>query len=223
MGLPKVTRCLEYSIGHFQQALRHADAARGDEPAALADPLHAEREALADFAQDVVFRHAHVLEEQFRWPPPAHGVDGARSPARRDRPGSGHAAVWGGFVRSVTAKTIVKSASLPPVINTFSPLMTQSFAILDAVAADVGCVRACARLGHREARVAFALDGRIEIFLLLLLIGVVEDVVGVAAEAERHERAPDLGHDQRLHHGRQVHPAELLGRATAPRSRTTSP
>src|SRR5258708_19645844 len=32
---------------------------------------------------------------------------------------------WGGFVRSVTAKTMVKSASLPPVINTFCPLMTQ--------------------------------------------------------------------------------------------------
>src|SRR5260370_18207068 len=39
----------------------------------------------------------------------------------------------GGLLRSVTAKTIVKSASLPPVINTFCPLMTQYLPSLTAL------------------------------------------------------------------------------------------
>src|SRR5260370_11138625 len=39
----------------------------------------------------------------------------------------------GGFVRSVTANTIAKSASLPPVINTFCPLITQWLPSLTAV------------------------------------------------------------------------------------------
>ena len=40
---------------------------------------------------------------------------------------------WGGLLRSVTAKTMAKSASLPPVIKTFCPLMTQCLPSLTAV------------------------------------------------------------------------------------------
>src|SRR2546423_15328899 len=40
---------------------------------------------------------------------------------------------WGGLLQSVTAKTMAKSASLPPVIKTFCPLMTQCLPSLTAV------------------------------------------------------------------------------------------
>ena len=52
---------------------------------------------------------------------------------------------------------------------------------------DVRGVRAGARLGDREAGDPVALDGREQVLLLLLLVGVVQDVVRLAAEPERHE------------------------------------
>ena len=82
-----------------------------------------ELEALADLAEDVLVRHAYVVEDQRRRAPLAHRRDRLGLPAHvavdeeaGDPPASG----------STTAKTIMKSASLPPVMNVFSPLITQS-------------------------------------------------------------------------------------------------
>ena len=54
---------------------------------------------------------------------------------------------------------------------------------------DVAGVGARARLGDREAAATRALDGRPQVGVLLLVVGVEQDVVGVAAELERHEGA----------------------------------
>ena len=51
----------------------------GDDVAALADPLHAEVEALAGLAEDVALGHADVVEDQRGRAALAHGLDRAPS------------------------------------------------------------------------------------------------------------------------------------------------
>ena len=85
-------------------------------------------------------------------------------------------------------------------------------AVADGGGADVAGVRPGAGLGDREAADLVAVDGRDEVALLLLVVGGVEDVVGVAAEAERHERPAELRLHQRRHDRAERHPAVLLRR-----------
>ena len=84
---------------------------------------------------------------------------------------------------------MAKSASLPLVMNVFSPLSIQSSPSRRARSLDVRGVRAGAGLGDGEAGDPVALDRGDQELLLLLLVGVVQDVVGLAAEPELHERA----------------------------------
>ncbi len=122
--------------------------------------------------------------------PLAHGVDRRATSSPRSRSTRKQVTPPSApFSLSVTAKTMTKSASLPPVMNVFSPLITHSSPSRRRDGADVARVRAGTGLGDREARLSRSpLDRRAQVALLLLLVGVEEDVVGVAAEAERHER-----------------------------------
>ena len=92
-------------------------------------------------------------------------------------------------------------------------------AVADGGGPDVARVRAGAGLGDREAADLVAVDRRQEVALLLLVVGAVEDVVGVAAEAERHEGPAELRLDQGRHHRAERHPAVLLGRLHAEEAR----
>jgi hypothetical protein len=80
-------------------------------------------------------------------------------------------------------------------------------------------VRPGAGLGDGEAALPLPLDGRDEVGLALLLVGVVQDVVGVPAELERHERPTELALDERRHHRPEVHPAVRLRRQQTPETR----
>ena len=89
------------------------------------------------------------------------------------------------------AKTMVKSASLPPVMNVFSPLMIQSSnRPCGRVVRIVGGVRPGAGLGDREAGDLVALDGRQQVLLLLLVVGVEQDVVGITLDQVRSSTSP---------------------------------
>ena len=81
--------------------------------------------------------------------------------------------------------------------------------------AQVAGVRPGAGLGDREAADLLALDRRHQVLRPLLLVGVEQDVVGLAAELELHERPAELDLDQRRHHRAEAHAAVLLGRLDA--------
>src|SRR5579884_1015647 len=216
-GLAEGDALLGVFNGHFQQAFRRADAARGNEPAALADPLHAEREALADFAQHVVFGDAHVLEEEFGGRPAAHGVDGARGPAHGavDQEAGDPSvlrrlcAVGDGEDHGEIGLIAVGDKYLLPVDD-------PGVAIFDGAGANGRGVGTRARLGEREARAALALDGRDQVLLLLLLVAQVEDVVRAPAEAEGDKRAPHFHGDEGRHDRAEVRAAILLWRVDTP-------
>ena len=76
--------------------------------------------------------------------------------------------------------------------------------------ADVARVRAGAGLGDREAAAPSALDRGPEVGVLLLVVGLEEDVVRVTAELERYEGPAQLNLEQRVHHRAQTHPAVPL-------------
>ncbi len=82
--------------------------------------------------------------------------------------------------------------------------------------ADVARVRARPGFGDREAGAPLTLDGGDQVALLLLVVGRVQDVVGVTAEPERHEGPAALHHQDRGHDRAEVHAAVLLGRVHAP-------
>ena len=92
-------------------------------------------------------------------------------------------------------------------------------AVADGGGPDVARIRAGAGLGDGEAADLVAVDRRQEVALLLLVVGAVEDVVGVAAEAERHEGPAELRLDQGRHHRAERHPAVLLGSLHAEEAR----
>jgi hypothetical protein len=90
---------------------------------------------------------------------------------------------------------MTKSASLPFVMNVFSPVMIQSSPFRPGP--DAAGIGARARLGDREAAAAVAVNGGDEVLLLLFLGPGVEDVVGGAAEPEGDEGAAGLHRDDR--------------------------
>src|SRR6266536_3424584 len=120
---------------------------------------------------------------------------------------------------SVTAKTITKSASLPPVMKVFSPLITHWSPSRRARVRMLRASEPASGLGDREAGAALALDRGDQVAALLLLGADVEDVVGAAAEAERHERPPALHLQDRGHDRPEVHAAVLLGSVDPPETR----
>jgi len=77
--------------------------------------------------------------------------------------------------------------------------------------ADGAGVGAGPGLGDGEAALALAADGGEEVLLLLLVVGEVEDVVGLTAELELHERTSQLDLDEGVHHRAEPHAAVLLG------------
>ena len=103
----------------------------------------------------------------------------------------------------------------PPVMNVFSPLMTHSSPSRTAVvrmlrASEPAPGSVIAKQLCRSPSIVGS-----QVALLLLVVGVEQDVVGVAAELELHERAAELDLDQRVHHRAEAHPAVLLGRLDA--------
>src|SRR5262249_20405258 len=73
-------------------------------------------------------------------------------------------------------------------------------------------------LGDRETAPPGAFDRGQQVALALRLVGVVQDVVGRAAEAERHERAAQLDLDEGRHDRSDPHAAVLDRGQHAPES-----
>ncbi len=179
--------------------------------------MHTEAEALADFTENVARRHPHVVEGQLRRTALAHRLDEVRRPAhvpihqeRRGPAAAGALLPVGdryhdGEVRLVAVGDEGLLSIEDPVV-----------AVLARAHLDVRGVRPGSRLGDCEAGDALTLDGGDQVLLLLVLIAQIEDVVCLAAEPERHKRVADLGPDQRLHNGGQVHPAVLLRSGQSP-------
>ena len=95
----------------LQQPLRLADGSRGDRQAPTADPLHRQAKAVANFAQNVAGRHAHVVEPHVGRFPTAHQSDRPLGPAHVTVDEKRGDAAARFLLGSVTAKTMAKSAS----------------------------------------------------------------------------------------------------------------
>src|SRR5258708_35474433 len=80
-GLAEGHALLGKVYGHLQQTLSRANTARSNDPSTLANPLHTKPESATDFSQYMVFRHTHILKEEFSGRPSAHCSNRARGPA----------------------------------------------------------------------------------------------------------------------------------------------
>jgi hypothetical protein len=199
--------------GHLQQAFGRPDGPGRDQVPPLPDPLHGQFEALARLAEHGARGHPDVLEHQRGRAPLAHGRDRLGLPP--------HVAVDQEAGDPVVGHDREHHHEVGLVAVGDEGLL----AVDDVVAAvrpgrgaDVARVRAGPGLGDREAGAPLALDGRDQVALLLLVVGRVEDVVGVTAEPERHEGPAGLHHQDGRHDRAQVHAAVLLGRVHAPES-----
>jgi hypothetical protein len=201
---------------HVQQALAPAERAGGQQVAALADPLHGEGEPVPLLAQDVLMGHAHVLEDQGGGAALAHGVDGLGGPARvAVDEEAGHAPV-GALLRvgdrEDHGEVGLVAACDEGLLAVDHPLV----AVADRAGADGLGVGARAGLGDGEAGAALTGDRGQEVALLLLLVGVVQDVVGLAAELEGQEGSAQFDLDDRRGDRVQAHAAVLGRRLHAP-------
>ena len=70
-----------------------------------------------------------------------------------------------------------------------------------------------------KQRMPLALDRRHQVALLLLLGTTEQDVVGAAAEVERHQRTTQLHRHERIEHRAQIGAAVLLGGLQSPQTR----
>ena len=114
---------------------------------------------------------------------------------------------YGGASGSVIAITMMNDAIEANDENHFSPLMTQSIAVLDRRGGEHLRVGAALRLGHREAGHDPVVEQRLEVALLQLGRAVVgEDlaVAGVGRLRAEHDRRA-LGPAEDLVEQRQLH------------------
>src|SRR3984885_7832423 len=218
-GVPHGHPVLGVLDRHAEHPLRGPDRPGGDHVAPVADPLHGEVEAVPELTEDVALRYPDVLEDQGGRPPFAHRGDRLRLPAHVPvDEEAGHAAV-GALVRIGHGEDHDEVGLVAVGDEGLLAADHPVVAVLDGPGPDVAGIGPRPRLGDREATAALAVDRGNEVLLLLLLGARVEDVVGRAAEPERHERTAALHRDDRGHDRAEGDAAVLLRGVDAPPAR----
>src|SRR5680860_592968 len=192
---------------HLDQPLAGPEGAGGQQVATLANPAHGELEALALLAEDARVRDTHVVEDQRRRAPLAHGVNVFRLPALVAVDEEAGDTTIGTLFLVGDGEDHREVGLVTPgderLLAVDHPLVT----LTPGGGADGAGVGAGPGLGDREAAPALAADGGDEVVLLLLLVGEVEDVVGRTGELELHERPTELNLAQGVHHRAEPHAA----------------
>ena len=148
--------------GDVERALGDPDGLGGDPGPAPIERPHRDREAVAHLADAVRVGHADAVGSRARRSA-SRGCPSCARPARRVKPGMSFSTMkqvrrwWRGVSArpvssAVTAKTAIRSATLPWLMKRFAPSMIQSVAVAVAAGARPGRGDVASRPRPRSAR-----------------------------------------------------------------------
>ena len=192
--MPKACALAGIPDGLVQRAARDAGRGGGHGRAALVEDLHADHEAVALVAEQVLDRHLDVLEEDLArlGGMLAHLLQrlaGADAGPVTLHDEAAHALVT--IAGLVLAKTVKYEATGPSVIQVFVAIEDVMVAPADGGGLDAGDVGACVGLGHAVGD-DLAVFGQLgEVARLLLLVGSNQH--GQRRQLVEHERRLDAG------------------------------